>query len=327
MKRFIEHNPHERLPLPAVGKQRASVHEFDAPSIAAVNAALAANRPLLLRGEPGIGKSQLARAAAVALGRAFISHVVDARTESRDLLYHYDAVTRLAHAQVLGALKKAPKEVNAELQMEKFLRPGALWWAFDWEDAKKRLGGAEYVLDDAQAKAGWVVLIDEIDKGEPDVPNGLLEALGSGCFQPPGYRTVTIEGELPLVIITTNEERSLPTAFLRRCLSLTMSVPELPRQRAEFELYLVNRGEAHFGDELTKPVYEAAARLTTDDRIAAKNIARYPLPGQAQYIDILRALRELDQTEEARLARLGKIAGFFLGSPSTELGVPGPAGE
>ena len=81
------------------------VHVWDRREIAAVNAALAAKRPLLVRGEPGIGKSQLARAAAKALGRAFVPCVVDSRTESRDLLWHYDAVARLADAQLLGALR------------------------------------------------------------------------------------------------------------------------------------------------------------------------------------------------------------------------------
>ena len=74
------------------------VHVFDEDSIQAVNAALAARRPLLVRGEPGIGKSQLARAAAKALGRVYVPFVVDARIESRDLLWHFDAVARLAEA-------------------------------------------------------------------------------------------------------------------------------------------------------------------------------------------------------------------------------------
>lgn len=71
--------------------------------IDAVDAAIAAQRPLLVRGEPGIGKSQLARAAAKQLGRMFVGRVVDARTESSDLLWHYDAVARLADAQLAGA--------------------------------------------------------------------------------------------------------------------------------------------------------------------------------------------------------------------------------
>ena len=81
-------------------------------TIDAVNAALAAGRPLLVRGEPGIGKSQLARGAAQCLERAYIQYVVDARTESRDLLWHFDAIERLTEAQLSGALKEDPEAVR-----------------------------------------------------------------------------------------------------------------------------------------------------------------------------------------------------------------------
>ena len=80
------------------------VHVFDEATIQAVDAALAAQRPLLVRGEPGIGKTQLARAVAKDLGRAYVQRVVDVRTESRDLMWRFDAVERLAEAQLRGAL-------------------------------------------------------------------------------------------------------------------------------------------------------------------------------------------------------------------------------
>ena len=83
-----------------------SCHIIDEDSLLAINATLATARPLLVRGEPGVGKSQLARAAAVALGRAFVPHAIDARTETRDLLWSVDAVARLAEAQLVGALRK-----------------------------------------------------------------------------------------------------------------------------------------------------------------------------------------------------------------------------
>ena len=79
------------IPLPARGGMPPSVHVIDEGSVLAVNAALATGRPLLVRGEPGTGKSQLARAAAEALGRALVTHAVDARTETRDLLWSVDA--------------------------------------------------------------------------------------------------------------------------------------------------------------------------------------------------------------------------------------------
>ena len=117
------------------------VHVWDRREIAAINAALAAKRPLLVRGEPGIGKSQLARAAAKSLGRTFVPCVVDSRTESRDLLWHYDAVARLADAQLMGALRCADdkgegtESAKTQLAVRNYLQPRPLWWAFDWLNA------------------------------------------------------------------------------------------------------------------------------------------------------------------------------------------------
>lgn len=148
--------------------------------IDAIDAALAAQRPLLVRGEPGIGKSQLVRAAARHLGRVSLSRVVDARTESTDLLWHYDAVARLADAQLAGALgaKEPAGRVRRRLAVGHYLRPGPLWWAFDWTDAArqaKALCQGEPPQDpDPNAPLppdparGSVVLVDEIDKADSE---------------------------------------------------------------------------------------------------------------------------------------------------------------
>jgi MoxR-like ATPase len=242
------------IELAATGDMPEAVHQFEPRQIRAVNAALAARRPLLVRGEPGIGKSQLARAAAKALGRAFVPHTVDARTESRDLLWHFDAVARLAEAQLLGALgravnldapdlqpRPAGKENKAEspsirdrLAIARFLHPRALWWAFDWNGALNRVKdvgiSAPPQPDGGDPANGCLVLIDEIDKAEADVPNGLLEALGAGSFHPQGCtEPVKATGIAPLVVITTNEERALPDAFVRRCLGIwTWCAPSSP---------------------------------------------------------------------------------------------------
>lgn len=260
----------------------------------AVNAALAAGRPLLVRGEPGIGKSQLARAAAKCLERAYVSHVIDARTEARDLLWHFDAVERLAEAQLCGALHESADPVRERLRVEKYLRPGPLWWAFDWQSATTQ---AETVRsapppqpDGGKPGNGWVVLIDEIDKAETEVPNGLLEALGAGQFAAFGRAEPVVTREPPpLLIITTNEERALPDAFIRRCLVLYLTLPEKDEALTAF---LADRGRAHF-PEANAEVLRAAARQLAQDRRAARDEKRLPLPGQAEYLDLVRAVLTL----------------------------------
>lgn len=290
------------------------VHQFDEQSISAVNAASAAQRPLLVRGEPGVGKTQLAEAAAIELQRAFVRFTVDARTESRDLLWRFDAVQRLAQAQLYAASKKSWKEVEPELAERNFVRPGPLWWAFYAETAKKANRGA-MPLDDpenaARASNGWVVLIDEIDKAESDVPNGLLEALGSGQFTPFGYEEpIRITGEPPLIILTTNEERTLPNAFLRRCLVLEL---RLPAKDEDLVTYLVARGRAHFSQLTTDEVLLEAARQLASDRKAANEQGHNPKPGQAEYLDLIRAVIELAEGDISKhSALIGKVAHFAL---------------
>lgn len=305
-------------PYTAKWPSRASVpersHEFDERSIAAVNAALAAQRPLLVRGEPGVGKTQLAEAVATVLQRAFYAFTVDARTESRDLLWHFDAVARLAQAQLYAALgQQAGVDVARDLAAPRFVRPGPLWWAFDAESARQASGYGATPLDQGENAVrqanGWVVLIDEIDKAESDVPNGLLEALGAGQFTPVEYeRPVAITGIPPLIIITTNEERVLPDAFVRRCLVLHLT---LPRDDGKLIAFLKQRGYAHFGSQTTDEVLHEAARQLVADRNAAESAQLRPLPGQAEYLDLVRAVIGLAAGDTAQQKRLLASAARF----------------
>jgi len=327
-------------------------HRFDEESLNAINAALAAERPLLVRGEPGTGKSQLARAAAEILGRAFIWRVADAQTQVSDLFYTFDAISRLARAQVVGPLlagAKDPLDVPALLDERNFVAPGPLWWAFApkkarrWyeryrlhceasapkaqgdvagEDEDEDRSVAPYSED--ELAAGAVVLIDEIDKTDASVPNGLLEALGQGTFPVPRGGVISFHGSgpAPLVIITTNEERELPAAFLRRCLVLHIPVPE---GQGDFVKWLVERGETHFGrgehddrakdnpdyEILSREVLERVAELVFKDRREA-DAEGLSLPGQAEYLDFLRALARLRTKNADRLSFLHKIEDFAL---------------
>jgi MoxR-like ATPase len=289
------------------------VHLLQARDIHAVNAAIAAGRPLLVRGEPGVGKSQLARAAANELGRVFIKHVIDSHTESRDLMWTFDAVKRLAEAQLAGALRDDIARARAELAVERFLHPGPLWWAFNWPDAEEQRGlaGGETPPqpDGGDWRNGCVLLLDEIDKAETEVPNGLLEALGAREFTPAGRGSpVRAIGVPPLVVITTNEERVLPDAFLRRCLVLHLGLPET---EADLIAFLIARGRAHF-PRASDDVLREAANLLHEDRMAAIQNQIRPYPGQAEYLDLLRAVLGLAQETRTQLEMLAVVREYTL---------------
>jgi MoxR-like ATPase len=223
-------------------RARQSPYAYDESIILAVNTAIAANRPLLVAGRPGTGKSALASDIATQLdsdptfpGRvAFVQTAITGRTEGRDLLWRFDTVRRLrdaqlaavAHAQVLRSTHDASgRELAARapsaadpLAAENYVAKGVLWEAFAASNAGVRM----------------VVLIDEIDKADPDVPNSLLEVLGSGRFGvdelDEGHREIAVDdNHAPIIVITTNGERELSRPFRRRCVTLTLRPPNADR--------------------------------------------------------------------------------------------------
>jgi MoxR-like ATPase len=196
----------------------------------AVNVALATRRPLLVKGESGAGKSSLAPNAADLLGRRYYEYVVTSRTEASHLLWEVDLLRRLHDAQ--------RKQGELGEDYTPYIEPGPLWWAFDPQSAACRGASADsgvcLALADPAGQTGRaraVVLIDEIDKADPDVPNNLLVPLGSLQFQvkETGARVATDPEHAPLVIITTNGERELPPAFLRRCIEVEVKLPSRAR--------------------------------------------------------------------------------------------------
>src|SRR6476619_1106776 len=164
----------------------------------AVNAAVALERPLLIKGEPGTGKTVLAYEIAEALGAELITWHIKSTTKATMGLYEYDAVTRLRDSQ-LG--DERVKDVR------NYIKKGKLWEAFS---AEKRP----------------VLLIDEIDKADIEFPNDLLQELDRMEFYV--YETnETIRAEVrPIVVITSNNEKELPDAFLRRCFFHYISFPD-----------------------------------------------------------------------------------------------------
>lgn len=218
-----------------------------------------------MRGEAGSGKSQIARAAAAVMGSGEpLCEVIHPRFEALDLLYRVDVVERLADAQIPGRL---------DLTNEKYVKRGRLWEAID------------------QAREGRpVLLIDEIDKADAEVPNALLDVLGNRSFTVPplGHLHVRAEGgRLPLIIITTNEERELPAAFVRRCVVLNLNPPG---DDTGFLAWLCQRGRVHRHLDIAEEVRELAARQ-------AAMAAGYPRVGLAEYIDLLTALDELTEAD------------------------------
>jgi MoxR-like ATPase len=279
-----------------------SEHQFEPDHILALRAAQATGRPLLVRGEAGTGKSQLAHAAAFVTGRAFLPVVVGAQTEAADLHWKFDAIARLADAHMAANIVTvqagAPGGAGCpELHVSRYLQPGPLWWALNWASAHQqqqqcRHGGAHtpHAPNGWTPQKGLVLLIDEIDKAEPDLPNGLLEALANGAFEVP-LLGITVEQAAdcppPMIIITTNDERELPAAFLRRCLVMTLALPE----DGALEPWLLKRGRMHF-KTLSDDALKKAAELLVTDRKAARAQRCYT-PGLAEYLDLLRALDQL----------------------------------
>lgn len=324
MKEMFSPDLEKEYELEPVGSWPMSRHRFDEESMWAVRAAMAAGRPLLVRGEPGIGKSQLARAVAHYYGVPFLSHVINGRSECSDLLYTFDAVSRLAAAQMAAR----DETIAARMGEEYYVRPGPLWWAFNWADACAQAqrycrNGCENKADccdscgEPERPAEWipqmgcVVLIDEIDKADAELPNGLLESLGNTGFRVQESRSSVAQcGETPppLVVITTNEERELPGAFLRRCFVLEIRLPE---EKEAFKRQIIQRGKVHVKSlkDGKEGLYEEAAELLWKDRLEAHKVG-LPKPGMAEYIDLLRTVERLSGSEEEQMADLKQVATF-----------------
>ncbi|MEL6424714.1 MAG: MoxR family ATPase [Pseudomonadota bacterium] len=191
----------------------------------AVNAAIQLQRPLLVKGEPGTGKTELARQVASSLGLRMIEWNIKSTTKAQQGLYEYDAVSRLRDSQ-LG---------DSRVQdVSNYIKRGKLWDAFT---AEERV----------------VLLIDEIDKADIEFPNDLLQELDRMEFHV--YETgETVQAlHRPIVIITSNNEKELPDAFLRRCFFHYIRFPD-----AETMEHIVN---VHFPDIKKRLMREALTQF------------------------------------------------------------------
>lgn len=238
--------------------------------IEAVNLAIYLERPLLLKGEPGCGKTQLARAVAYELGLKFEPWYVKSTSRARDGLYTYDAIARLRDAQLASSGRLAPADLERIDNPATYIRFGPLGRAF-------------------QSTERTIVLIDEIDKADIDFPNDLLVELDEQQFVVDEARQdgkeLRIQATVaPIIFITSNDEKDLPDAFLRRCLFQQVQFPS-----AEQLVRIVHDRYPDASDTLTQAAVDRFLQLREQLRKekgeAAKNVST------SELIDWFRVLK------------------------------------
>ena len=229
----------------------------------AVNAAIVLERPLLIKGEPGTGKTLLAEEIAGALGAPLLSWHIKSTTKAQQGLYEYDAVSRLRDSQ-LGDARVS--------DIRNYIKRGKLWEAFT-------------------APERPVLLIDEIDKADIEFPNDLLLELDRMEFFVYETGETVRATRRPIVVITSNNEKELPDAFLRRCFFHYIRFPDAETMRAIVE--------AHYPD-IKKRLVEEALRIFFDLREAPGLKKK---PSTSELLDWLKLLLNEDISPETLCER------------------------
>ena len=233
----------------------------------AVNAAVTLERPLLVKGEPGTGKTELARQVADALGLRMLEWNVKSTTKAQQGLYEYDAVSRLRDSQL------GEERVH---DVRNYIRKGKLWQAFEAEEKV-------------------VLLIDEIDKADIEFPNDLLQELDKMEFHVYETGETVKARQRPIVIITSNNEKELPDAFLRRCFFHYIRFPDEATMRQIVEVHHPGIKQALLTTALTQ-FYEIREQAGLKKK-----------PSTSEVLDWLKLLLAEDLTPED-LARDGANA-------------------
>ena len=232
--------------------------------MAAVNAAMTLQKPLLLKGEPGTGKTLLAEEVAAALGAPLITWHIKSTTKAQQGLYEYDAVSRLRDSQ-LGEARVH--------EVGNYIRRGKLWEAFESEQRA-------------------VLLIDEIDKADIEFPNDLLHELDRMAFDVYETGQTVRARHRPVILITSNNEKELPDAFLRRCFFHYIAFPDADTLRRIVDVHFPDIDQQLVGQALRaffglrevpglkkKPTTAELIdwlRLLMADELAARQLAEAP---------------------------------------------------
>ncbi len=239
----------------------------DSKIVVAAKVALITGRPLLLEGMSGVGKSSLARALAESLGWAYYETVITSQTELAALTGSVDHVWRLHEAEYA-----ARRELAFDSDPERFLVPGVLWWAFDPASAaaisRKSDPGLPPVRTNRE-EPGAVVLVDEIDKADPDLPNNLLVPFGSMQLDvgPTTYCSAAF------FCASSDQEHDMPAPFLRRCVALTLEHPDSDQ--------LIDIARHHVAGDQVDKIAMRLARWFADSRTGQISAA--------EFIDAVRA--------------------------------------
>ncbi|MBM2614237.1 MoxR family ATPase [Actinoplanes sp. LDG1-06] len=253
--------------LPPMRTVDREPYRFTDPLKAAVNLAVSIGRPLLLQGDPGVGKTRLAHAIAYALGLPLEQAHIKSTSKGKDLLYAYDAVRRLHDAQL--RIRRRKDDVRDYI----------------------RLGPLGRVIARAHHGRRSVLLIDEIDKADLDFPNDLLrelDELAFGVDEVPGWEHAVPRDRpdlRPIIVVTNNEEKTLPGAFLRRCI---FHYIEFPAGRDDLDAILSMHGVTR--PDLRAAVIDVAGRLREMDLVKR--------PGLSELLDWAGFLQAVDTPAE-----------------------------